>query len=202
MFSFCVGRAKWLRAFLLVSNAKVRSLLGLTKKMLEKTTNFLQYVIRVLSALCKIIAPPRCRQHFSFRRKVEKNGTALDFAARDVLDGEVGNLAGLQRLRFGIDHGLFVRRARDIDDLARVFLAVNDEAYLLARHDGFLLKHYAKQSYAETHARPVAQGKDGQAVVGVGKVVEGELGNVYSWHRNEGLMVGEKSSGARYPWPQ
>ena len=59
----------------------------------------------------------------------------------------------------------------------------------LARHDGFLLKHYAKQSYAETHARPVAQGKDGQAVVGVGIVVEGKLGNVDSWHGNKGLLL-------------
>ena len=100
-----------------------------------------------------------------------------------MLDGEVGNLAGLQRLRFGIDHGLFVRSAGDIDDLARVFIAVNDEAHLLARHDGFLLKHYAKQSYAETHARPVAQGKDGQAEAGVGIIVEGELGNVDGRHR-------------------
>ena len=147
-----------------------------------------------------MIVPPRCRQHFSFRRKVEKNGTALDFVARDVLDGEVGNLAGLQRLRFGIDHGLFVRSACDIDDLAQVFLAVNDEADLLARRNGLLLQHHAKQGYAETHACPVAQGKDGQAVVGVSIVVEGELGNVDSWHGNEGLMVGEKSSGARYPW--
>ena len=117
-----------------------------------------------------------------------------------MLDGEVGNLAGLQRLRFGIDHGLFVRGARDIDNLARVLLAVNDEAGPLAWRNGLLLQHHAKQSYAETHARPVAQGKDGQAVVGVGIVVEGELGNVDGRHRNEGLMVGEKSSGARYPW--
>ena len=113
--------------------------------MLEKPTDFLQYVIRVLSALCKMIAPPRYRQHFSFRDKVEENGAALDFVAGDVLDGEVGNLAGLQRLRFGIDHGLFVRSACDIDDLAQVFLAVNDEADLLAWRNGLLLQHHDKQ---------------------------------------------------------
>ena len=168
--------------------------------MLEKPTDFLQYVIRVLSALCKMIAPPQRRQHFSFRDKVEENGAALDCVAGDVLDGEVGNLASVQGLRFGIDHGLFVRSARDIDDLAQVFMAVNDEADLLAWRNGLLLQHYAKQGYAKTHACPVAQGKDGQAIVGVGIVVEGELGNVDSWHGNEGLMVGEKSSGARYPW--
>ena len=150
--------------------------------MLEKPTDFLQYGIRVLSALCKIIVPPQRRKHFSICDNVEKHRAALDLAARDVLNGEVGNLAGFQRLRFGIDHGLFVRSACDIDDLAQVFMAVNDEADLLARHDGFLLKHYAKQSYAETHACPVAQGEDRQAEASVGIVVEGKLGNVDSWH--------------------
>ena len=99
-----------------------------------------------------------------------------------MLNGEVGNLASLQRLRFGIDHGIFVRSARDIDDLARVFLPVDDEANLLPRRDGFLLQHHAEEGYAETHARPVAQGEDGQAEASVGIVVEGKLGNVDSWH--------------------
>ena len=75
------------------------------------------------------------QEAFLFRDKVKENGAALDFVAGDVLDGEVGNLAGLQRLRFGIDHGLFVRGARDIDTLAREFLAPDDAAHPLARHD-------------------------------------------------------------------
>ena len=99
-----------------------------------------------------------------------------------MLDGEVGNLASLQGLCIGVDNGLVVRGARDVDDLARVFLAINDEAHRLARRNGLLLQHHTEEGYAETHARPVAQGKDGQAEAGVGIVVEGKLGNVDSWH--------------------
>ena len=47
VFSFCVGRARWLRAFLFVSIAKVRSPWGSAKKMLGKPTDFLLYVIRL-----------------------------------------------------------------------------------------------------------------------------------------------------------